>query len=61
VACYGLVALAAVVRVAVPLIAPSLLYHAVIVASLLWSGGFGLYTVRYWPILSRARPDGHAG
>ena len=61
VACYVLVALAALVRVGLPLFAPALLYHAVIVASLLWSAGFGLYTVRYWPILSRARPDGHPG
>jgi uncharacterized protein involved in response to NO len=59
--CYALVGTAALVRVVVPLFAQSLLYHAVIVASVLWSGGFGLYAVRYWPILSRARRDGLPG
>ena len=61
VACYALVALAALVRVAVPLFAPTLMYQAVLVASLLWSCGFALYSLRYWPILSRARPDGNPG
>jgi uncharacterized protein involved in response to NO len=59
--CYVLVGLAALVRVGVPLFAPALLFHAVVVASLLWSGGFGWYTLRYWPMLSRARPDGYPG
>ncbi|NVO08282.1 MAG: NnrS family protein, partial [Rhodoferax sp.] len=61
VVCYALVGAAALVRVVVPLLAPALLYHAVLLASVLWSAGFGWYTWRYWPILSRARPDGHPG
>ena len=60
-ACYLLIGSAALVRVGVPLFAPALLYHAVVVASLLWSCGFGWYTIRYWPILSRARLDGYPG
>jgi uncharacterized protein involved in response to NO len=61
VACYALVGAAALVRVAVPLFAPALLYQAVLLASVLWSAGYGWYAWRYWPILSRARPDGHPG
>ena len=59
--CYALVLAAAVVRVVVPLVAPGELVHAVLCSALLWSGGFGLYAVRYWPVLSRARLDGKPG
>jgi uncharacterized protein involved in response to NO len=61
VACYVLVALAAVVRVAVPLLAPQWTVASVLAAALLWSAGFGLYSAAYWPILSRARSDGLPG
>jgi uncharacterized protein involved in response to NO len=60
-ACYALVGLAGVVRVLLPLLAPQLAVTAVLLASLLWSGGFGLYAIAYWPILSRARSDGLSG
>lgn len=60
-ACYVLVALAAVVRVLVPLVAPAQTIHAVLCSAVLWSAGFGLYAVRYWPILSRPRLDGRPG
>lgn len=60
-ACYLLVLLAAVVRVAVPLLAPGQAVFAVGVSAALWSGGFGLYAVRYWPVLTRARLDGKPG
>ena len=30
-------------------------------ASLLWSAAFGLYAVRYWPVLTRPRLDGKPG
>ena len=53
VACYTLVAAAAVVRVFAPLLNPAWLTDAVLVAALLWSTGFALYTWRYWAILSR--------
>ncbi|MFT7723628.1 MAG: NnrS family protein [Roseateles sp.] len=61
VACYGLVALAALVRVVLPLPWPGLFVPATVVSSLLWSAGFGLYAVRYWPVLSRPRIDGRPG
>lgn len=61
VVCYGLVAAAAVVRVAVPLAAPGWLLEAIVGSAALWSAAFALYTVSYWPILSRPRVDGLPG
>ena len=61
VACYVLVLLSGLVRVFVPLAAPAQTVHAVLASALLWSAGFGLYTVRYWPALTRARLDGKPG
>jgi uncharacterized protein involved in response to NO len=61
ISCYVLVGLAALVRVAMPIVAPSLIYLAVIISSVLWSCGFGLYAIRYWPILTRARSDSLPG
>jgi uncharacterized protein involved in response to NO len=61
VACYLLVLTAALVRVGVPLTAPALTLPAVQVSAALWSAGFGLFAVRYWPVLSRARADGVPG
>ncbi|HEX7891647.1 MAG TPA: NnrS family protein [Ramlibacter sp.] len=61
VACYGLVALAALVRVLVPLLWPAGMLEAVLVSGVLWSAGFGLYAVRYWNVLTRPRLDGKAG
>jgi uncharacterized protein involved in response to NO len=58
VACYVLVGLAAVVRVSVPLAVPMLSVPAIVGSAALWSAGFGLYAVRYWPALTRARIDG---
>ena len=53
VTCYALVTAAAVVRVFAPLVNPYWISDAVLVSALLWSGGFALYTWRYWPVLSR--------
>jgi uncharacterized protein involved in response to NO len=61
VAIYALVLIAAPVRVLLPWFAPSLTLHAVACAALLWSAGFGLYAVRYWPVLARPRLDGRPG
>ena len=52
VACYSLVSAAAVIRVFVPLLNPSLLTYAVLISAAMWSFGFALYTVRYWGILA---------
>ncbi len=60
-ACYGLVALAAGIRVFGGM-GLSHMYLATVVASgVCWSAAFALYAVRYWPILSRGRLDGKPG
>ena len=61
VACYLLVLAAALIRVFVPLLAPGQLVNAVIASAALWSAGFALYAVTYWPVLTRARVDGKPG
>ena len=61
IACYWLVLLAAVVRVAAPPLLPDWTLHAIVCSAVLWSAGFGLFTLRYWPLLSRPRPDGKPG
>jgi len=60
-ACYVLVLAAALVRVVVPLLMPAQTLAAVQCSAVLWSGGFGLYAVRYWPVLTGARLDGKRG
>jgi uncharacterized protein involved in response to NO len=61
VAAYLLVLLGAFVRVAVPLLAPTYTVGSVLLSAALWSAGFGLYAVRYWPVLTRPRLDGKPG
>jgi uncharacterized protein involved in response to NO len=58
---FVLIALAAFVRVFVPLAAPAWALDAVLCSAALWSAGFGLYAVRYWPVLTRPRLDGNPG
>ena len=60
-ASFALILLAAIVRVALPPLLPEWTMVAIITAALLWSAGFGIYAVRFWPLLSRARPDGKPG
>lgn len=61
VACYALITAAAAVRVLVPLALPGLATGALIGSAALWSSGFALYVLGYWPVLVRARVDGKAG
>jgi uncharacterized protein involved in response to NO len=61
IACYALVQLAAIVRVAVPLALPASLLPAVQCSAVLWSCAFALYAVHYWPALTRPRLDGKPG
>lgn len=58
---YALVACAAVVRVFLPLFWPAWTLPAILLSAACWSAGFGLYAVRYWPVLSRPRLDGQPG
>ncbi|HEY8555419.1 MAG TPA: NnrS family protein [Burkholderiales bacterium] len=58
---YVLVLLAAVVRVFGGSLFPAGYVATVIGAAALWSAGFAIYFVRYWPILTRPRLDGRPG
>lgn len=40
---------------------PSLTMQAYVLSALLWALSFGIFAVVFWPILTRARPDGHPG
>jgi uncharacterized protein involved in response to NO len=33
----------------------------VVVSGSCWSAAFALYTIRYWPVLTRSRLDGKPG
>jgi uncharacterized protein involved in response to NO len=55
------VLLAGAARVLVPLLWPAASFAALQASALLWSAGFGLFAVRYWPVLTRARIDGRPG
>ena len=59
--CFVLVLLAALARILVPLLAPSQTVAAVLASGAFWTLGFGVYAVRYWPVLTRPRLDGRAG
>jgi uncharacterized protein involved in response to NO len=61
VACYVMVLLAAFIRVFAPVVEPENTVNAVLCSAALWSAAFGLYFVRYWPILTRPRIDGRPG
>lgn len=56
---YVLVTAGALLRVVAPFAEAEA--HLIAVGGMLWSGGFLVFTLRYLPILTRARPDGRAG
>ena len=61
VASYALILAAALVRVAGGIAFPDFLRATVIASGLCWSGGFAIYAIRYWPVLTRPRIDGKPG
>jgi uncharacterized protein involved in response to NO len=61
VTCYALIALAAAIRVFGGIALPEFYRATVVLSGLCWSAGFALFTVRYWPILTRPRLDGKPG
>jgi len=61
VAGYGLVQAAAVVRVFGGLAWRDAYLSTVLVSAACWSLAYGIYAVRYWPILTRPRIDGRPG
>ena len=60
-AAYVLVQLAAAVRALAPIALPSAYLHTVACSALLWSIAFAIFTVVYFPILTRPRADGRPG
>ena len=60
-AMFLLVQIAAVVRVFGGMVSPESYLASVQLSGLLWSAAFGLYAVRYWPVLTRPRLDGKPG
>lgn len=61
VAAYVLVQAAALVRVFLPLMLPHAYVAAIVVSAVLWCAAFAIFTVVYYPILTRARLDGQPG
>jgi uncharacterized protein involved in response to NO len=60
-AAFALIQLAALARVCLPILSPSLSLVAIEASGLLWTLAFALFALRYWPILTRARADGRPG
>ncbi|HYH42036.1 MAG TPA: NnrS family protein [Burkholderiales bacterium] len=60
-AAFLLVQLGACVRVFGAVAVPGLYLASVQLAGLFWAAAFGLYAVRYWPVLTRPRVDGKPG
>jgi len=58
---FAAINLAALSRVALPLLVPSAWSAAMAVAGLLWMAAFGLFAALYLPILLRPRVDGKPG
>ena len=52
---YGSIMTAALVRVFAPLVLPDLYLMELSISASLWCSAFGLFCIRYWPILSRPR------
>ena len=61
VAAYGLVMLAAAVRVLLPLAVPQWLPLALVIAAVAWSLAFAIYLAIYTPWLLKTRLDGKDG
>jgi uncharacterized protein involved in response to NO len=59
--CYLTIELAALTRVFLPLAFPSFYLQAIVASGVLWSFAFAVFTIAYWPILSRPRLDGKPG
>ncbi|HPB90894.1 MAG TPA: NnrS family protein, partial [Rugosibacter sp.] len=52
---------AAAARVFGGMVSPELYMPSIQLSALLWAAAFGLYVVRYWPVLTRPRLDGKPG
>ena len=61
VAMFMLIQVAAVARVFCGIALPASYLMSVQLSGLLWAAAFGLYAIRYWPVLTRVRLDGKPG
>ena len=61
IASYVLVHLAAAVRVFVPIAAPDAQLEAIIASGVLWFTAFAVFSVAFWPVLTRPRLDNGPG
>ena len=61
IAMFLLIQAAAIIRVFGGIASPRLYMASIELSGMLWAGAFGLYAVRYWPVLSRPRLDGKPG
>jgi len=61
VTCFVLVQAAAAIRVFGGMLLPGAYSITVMAAAICWSSAFALYSIRYWPVLTRARIDGKPG
>ncbi len=60
-AMFLLIQIAALVRVFGGIVSPALYMASIQLSGVLWAAAFGLYAVRYWPVLTRPRLDGKPG
>jgi len=58
---YALVYFAAITRVAAPFVAAEGQRALLLVSGAAWAAAFGLFAIRYGPILTQPRPDGRPG
>ena len=56
-----LIQIATIVRVFGGMMLPGFYLTSIQFSGVLWSAAFGLYAVRYWPVLTRPRLDGKSG
>ena len=60
-AMFVMIQLAALIRVFGGIVAPDLYLASVQWSGVIWAATFGLYALRYWPVLTRPRLDGKPG
>ena len=60
-AMFLLIQIAAIVRIFGGIALPGLYVVSIQLSGLFWATAFGLYAVRYWPVLTRPRLDGKPG
>ncbi|MEO8755303.1 MAG: NnrS family protein [Casimicrobiaceae bacterium] len=61
VASYGLVVIAAVLRVFGIMMLPGAYLPIIVASGICWTAAFAIFVVRYWPVLTRPRLDGKPG